>query len=617
MSLQSEKQIIELSDQDLALVRKSYPYFSSVNLEVEDKDGQVVPFKFNRMQKRLWQLFVEDTKAKKPIRWLIIKARQLGCTTWISGLIYWLITMNYNRRGLILSYDEDSAREIGNKYQNFYIRSKPELCPKVRLMNRKLIHFATPLKDSKIDGIGLNSKLFVNTAGAIALGRSYTFHYVHASEYAYWDQVGINVDSQLEGINDSVPKKPNTLIIKETTAQGQNIAYEEWIDEYSTQRKIFISWIADEDYRIDLPWFVYPELSELPDSRYGDEIQERKDIINELKFWYPDESKQFSWLEHESMCRLAWRRYKIDEKKGDKHKFNKEFPSTPDKAFGTSSNSIFNVERLLEIKDWINRNNIQPQHYRYEQDNKVRPCTEVFYPAKYGHLRIYSLPKPGFNYVIGADGAQGIQTTTINKAGKAEIRKGDDSSFVILELSDLTEVASFNDILSPTDFAYILYYIGLYYNNSLLAVERNDKGGYAALELLVNTLYYPNLYYHVDPFKYKTTSEIKYGHVTNEVNRAIMIRDCMDLIESNKIIIQSPEILDQMHTFVQLPNGKIGGMPGKKDDLVMSLLIAVHISKQVHIRRSINSDKAPKYSLDWWSSQIQSKSSRPTRGRRL
>lgn len=585
-----------------------YKFYAKVNQKLKNKLGLLVPFLFNRMQRRLWQLFQEDLAANIPIRWLVVKCRQGGCTVWITGLIYWLITMQYNKAAIALSYDDDSAYNIGQKYQSHWIRSHPSLKPKVRKINRDQMHFATTVRElvnGNGEDVGLDSDLIITTANKANLGRSYTFQYAHLSEYDLWASMGIDVDAKMVALGQAIPEEPGTFIVKETTALGHGICYEEWHDPYNTQRKIFISFVAIEEYRKDIDKDSYFDLSRLPDSRYGDEFTERENILNELIFWYPEESKDVAWRHHESMCRLNWRRHMIDNKlRGDKFKFKQEYPTTIDDAFNTSSKSIFDTECLAEMEAYIKNNKITPYLFKYNTDSDEYDVDRKFVIAQYGHLRVYENVKPGVRYVIGADGAQGI-------AG------GDHSAFVILRLPELVEVASFNDVISPTLFAEVLYYISKKYNNALIGIERNDKGGYAALEMLMDMIPFPNLFFHIDPLSTKaSTKAVQYGYLTNDITRDIMIRDQMDLIQNMATMIRSQIIIDQHFTFVKLPNGKIAAMPGKKDDLVMAYMIAVQISKQIHIASERQSNKAPKYSLDWWAKQGSTHRSSRVKSRR-
>ena len=47
-----------------------------------------------------------------------------------------------------------------------------------------------------------------------------------------------------------------------------------------------------------------------------------------------------------------------------------------------------------------------------------------------------------------------------------------------------------------------------------------------------------------------------------------------ELIREDEILIKSPKILDELQTFVNLPNGKMAAQPGAHDDCVMALAIA-------------------------------------------
>jgi hypothetical protein len=571
------------------------------------------------MQVRLWQIIQLLQDAGLPVRMYLVKARQLGSTTFFSAVIYWLISLNKNKRAICVAHDLPAAHNVGERFKGYYFRSIPALRPRFKRMNREVIHFATPLKDlgKNTDNIGLDSMIFVNTADSQELGRSYTYNYALLTEYCQWPNMGIDVKNRMIALNQAIPTRPNTYVFIESTAQGENYAKDFWdkgltldqalgkepLDpeqEYNGYVKVFVSWCADDEYRKETLKTDYFSLSELPDSRYGDEVLEREHILEELIFWYPLESSDLKWLNHESMCRLAWRRYMIDTKcEGDKFEFKKEYPTTIDDAWGVSSRSIFNAERMLEMAHRIESNRIRAKTFRYHHDDSISDFSRKFYAAKYGKLRIFEPPKEGFRYVLGVDGAQGVVG-------------GDDSSIVVLKLPHLIEVASFNDIIQPAEFAGVCNYLGRLYFNALMGVERNDKGGYAALEFLLKVYSYPNLYYFQDPFKVSLDSQVKYGWITNEVTRQIMIRDAQIAIDNNSLLVNSTELLKQMKTFVKSEkNDKIQAAPGKHDDLVIALLIALQMAKLVSFKpKAPRPSKAPKYSFDWWMDQATGKNKR-------
>jgi len=570
-------------------LRTDFQFYCSVNIPIKNKAGKLVNFIFNRMQQQLWKWFLEDLSSGKPIRWYVLKGRQMGSTLFFTALFYWLTSLNSNKNACVIAQDKDAAEALGGKIQNYYQRSQPMLKPSVRIMNRSQIHFSTPIDEFEKTGeIGLDCHIDSFPIERKNLGRSYTYQYGLLTEYSMYEEVVEDVPDRMDSLLNTIGDFDGTVVIKETTPKGEGYAKKDWEDTQNGFRKIFISWVSMDEYRIEIPISEYFQLSELdtPESRYGDEIAERLKIIHELAIWWPELTTDFE-IEHEVMCRLAWRRYMIDKKlSGKKLKFKQEYPTSVQDAFSYSADSVFPVDRLLEMEDFITKNKISPSLYRYHHDDVEKDSTKKFYAARYGHLSIFEPPKPNTVYCIGADGAQGIPN-------------GDDSSAYVLKLPEMQEVACFSDIILPEEFAGVLNYLGLLYNKAILGCEINDKGGFAAVEKLVNTYYYPNLYYRINPLKSVVETNIRYGWVTDPNTRQVMINDFTSLLNSGNILIKSKKLLTQCKSFVMI-KGKAQASPGQHDDLVIAAMIAVQMARQAYIpRESVAPKNPPKFSFEW------------------
>lgn len=57
-------------------------------LKIRDKTASIVPFKLNHAQKHVMAIVEADEKARKPKRYIVLKARQMGLSTLFEGLIY-------------------------------------------------------------------------------------------------------------------------------------------------------------------------------------------------------------------------------------------------------------------------------------------------------------------------------------------------------------------------------------------------------------------------------------------------------------------------------------------------------------------------------------------------
>ena len=56
-------------------------------LKIRTKDGRVIPFRWNAPQTRLYTEIEKQAESGKPVRIVILKARQLGFSTMTEGLI--------------------------------------------------------------------------------------------------------------------------------------------------------------------------------------------------------------------------------------------------------------------------------------------------------------------------------------------------------------------------------------------------------------------------------------------------------------------------------------------------------------------------------------------------
>ncbi|MEG0398434.1 MAG: hypothetical protein RR656_05035, partial [Cetobacterium sp.] len=119
-----------------------------------------------------------------------------------------------------------------------------------------------------------------------------------------------------------------------------------------------------------------------------------------------------------------------------------EYPCTEEQAFLHSGRPYFDVELL---------------------DLELMKNYEVLKILNGGDIEIYENPLPGERYVIGSDVAEGLD-------------EADNSSFFILNVRTGEEVANGEYTLTPDNHARVLDKYSRMYNNSLIAVERNNHG---------------------------------------------------------------------------------------------------------------------------------------------
>lgn len=588
-----------------------FPSYAREVLKIRTKEGGLVPFELNRAQLRVWNLIKEDLDAQRPVRLYLLKARQLGMSTFTEGLGYWFLTLHTHRDGLIVAHETDSASRIFSMMQLMWQESPEAVRPLRRISNRREMWWANAnYPQDGSNNPGLQSRVLISTADNPNFGVSGTIQFAHLSEFARYPEVNNRIAETMKTFRQAVPRKPWTFIIYETTAKGFNMGKDVWDDPHNGIRKVFLSWVADEEYTSPEALYL-SELENRPEGRYGDEVSIREHVIRELKFWYPDEATDKRWLSTESLKRMAWRRSQIDEEfDGDGSLFRQEHPITAHEAFVTSGTSVFNTAKLTDIRDALGEEppaiiaygfNKQARNFKMSQTRtklfrspEKRDRHRAFTAAVgAGDLRVYELPKTGVKYAIGADVSEGYDNS-------------DYSAAHVIRIPDLVQVAVAQLHIDSDDFADYLAALGVIYNKAWIAVEVTGSGLATQLRLSKN-LYYPYLYRRQVFDQASRKMQLKYGWSTNRASKPIMINELKGALRDDLLVVQDLPTIDELAAYVQLDDsGKTGAASGH-DDLVTSLALAWQMVVQMgHVPSSrvetpITAEKPiPVGSGLWW-----------------
>lgn len=242
---------------------------------------------------------------------------------------------------------------------------------------------------------------------------------------------------------------------------------------------------------------------------------------------------------------LYWRRLKIAE--SGERKFKQEYPASPEEAFLVSGNSVFDQEKVNSIV-------VQAPEYTREFDER----SSYFEDAREGHLEIWIPPSFEDRFIIGADVALGV---------------GQDYSTAVILNKERQVCALFRDNLTdPSNFGDILFYLGRYFNNALLAVESNSLG-IATLNRL-KQMNYVNLYYQTKAANLVNEEGGKPGFRTTVSTKPMIIGNLKRAIEEDDIWVPSDTIVGELRTYVSSETGATNALPGNFDDTVIALAIA-------------------------------------------
>ena len=183
-------------------------------IKIRDKEGNIIPLKLNEPQLKYYNVIKRLHEQNKPIRIIILKARQMGFSTETESIIFKNVVTNHNYNAGIVAHKEDSTANLFNMSKRMLEYLPDTIKPEQKKSNAKELVF------NNANGTGLDSKMKCMTAGGKGIGRSDTFTALHLSELAFWE--GDKQDILL-GLLQAVPNIPNSMVVIESTANGNSL----------------------------------------------------------------------------------------------------------------------------------------------------------------------------------------------------------------------------------------------------------------------------------------------------------------------------------------------------------------------------------------------------------
>jgi hypothetical protein len=571
----SEKQreaIKEAARRELA--KREYKYFARYYIKITDKKGQTVPLIQNNIQRQIDAKIDELQAAGIPPKIVILKPRQTGVSTDIQGRMIKETTQKKNRNGFIVSHEDPSTKAIFQKAKYMYDNLPDDLRPLQKASNATELIFDRPTHYQGPDE-GLHSKIEIKTAGKAGIGRSETRHYTHLSEFAFWPGSDENSpDKQLTGILNAVPDDIDTWVIVESTAQGHNHFKDFWDDAVAG---------INGFVPMFFPWYVHEEyVREVDAEIFWQEVAESKQKIRDyISYLYNDLKLPLE--------RVAWWLWTLKIKcHGNINEMKQENPTTPEEAFIFSGSPVFDNEIIQQRIEYLRQKYEKepPKRGRFyfewndpETKDKIKNETIKWVDDPNGPIKIYEDVQTGYPYVIGGD------------------TKGEGSDcFAGTVLNNITgkRCATLHANLDPDTYTHQMYCLGRYFNYALIGIEINFDI-YPVKEL--QRLKYTKQYFREVVDEISKKRQHKYGWKTDGNTRPLIISNEMILIRDNIDLFTDISFLSECLTFVYNKDGRPDAMPGKRDDILFSDMIANQIRTQQRMKIDITQPE-PHYNFE-------------------
>lgn len=498
-------------------------------LKIKTKSGTVVPFRLNDAQRKLYAVAKRQQDAGKPVRLIILKARQLGFSTLTEGLIFHACATRKNVNALIVAHREDATANLFRMSKLFYDELPAPVKPMLRASNAQELVFENPskLRSEREARPGLRSRIRCATAGGRGIGRSDTLQCVHLSEYAFWPDGADGKASTLAGILQAVPSLPGTMVVIESTANGFEDFKERWDAAVAGENDfepVFFAWFENPDYSMP----VVPGTEWTPEER-------------DLKAAYQLTDEQ-----------LQWRRWCIANNCGGSlDMFRQEYPASPGEAFLHSGTGVFDNEQIVLRLERLP-----------EPAGRGEFTDGEWTESETGAITLYELPEEGVPYVLGGDTAG----------------EGSDY-FTAIVIDNVTGriAAKLRQKYSEPEYVRQIYALGRFYNDALVAIETNFST-YPVMKL--QEMEYPNQYSREREDTYTRQMRKSYGFRTDRQSRPRAIANLVEVFSSHPEWFTDRELLEEMLTFCYNEDHRPEALAGKHDDLVMGAAITYAVRHQ-------------------------------------
>ncbi|MDE6090532.1 MAG: hypothetical protein K2G41_07495 [Duncaniella sp.] len=537
------------NERDLARLRfkHDFPFWAVTCVVINDKiTARDIPFRLNRPQRRLVSLLERERRAGRPLRLIMLKARQWGGSTLIQIYFAWIQIIHCrNWNSLICAHVKDTAATIRGMYTKLLTRypeeyweeeTRPEFRPFERMTNTRFIP-------------GRECKVTVCSSENQESTRGQDCALAHLSEVAFWKDSPLhNPADLLRSVTSGIASKPLSFIAMESTANGVgNFFHREWLR-------------ASRPGGSDkLPFFV-------PWHEIG---MNRTEITDPDALWESmDDYERSLWSLHG--CTLEAIKWYHDKRLGfpDHRSMMAEYPTTPDEAFASTARSVFastDVEAL--------RASCMIAAERGEVIASA--CGDAgltgdarFQPSADGLCEMWCRPRRGGDYIACVD--IGGRTREADFSVICVMDRHSDSG-------DAPEVvAQWRGHIDHDLLARKAAAIGRFYNDALLVIESNSwessSEGHGRYLLDMLSAIYPNLYHRPSGQGGEAA-----GFHTNVRTKAAIVANLVAYVRDRGYVERSTAACDELLQYESLPDGSYAASRGCHDDMLMTRAIALYI----------------------------------------
>ena len=566
--------------------RYDFAFWAAVLVYIKRKGGGAdVLFRLSRPQRRFVERLERLRKAGKPIRIVLLKARQWGGSTVSQLYMAWLqLVHKVGLNSLIIAHQGAGSDEIKDMFDRM-IKAYP-----VEMLHK--LGEAYDANEPKLVGVGKsgsiyrvpqrNCKIKIGTAERPDSCRGGDYNLVHLSEVGLWKATeGKKPEDIVRSACSGVLYRPYTMIVYESTANGTGNFFQREYDMASKGKSqfeaMFVSWFDIEIYSTPVD-DILSFAASLYDNRNNDNVASSREESGKYLWWL--------WEKGATLEAIHW--YILERAKYNEHaSMASEYPSDDVEAFVHSGTMVFDKYKVEAFKKYCKEPRFVGDVYADADEGKNALKNLRFVEDRQGVLWIWEKPE-----IDEDEKVTDRYLTVVDVGGRSS--KADWSVIVVFDRLFMAEggrpavVAQWYGHCDIDLLAWKAAQIAAFYDNSLLVIESNtlethdkerDVDGDQS-QFILNQIkgVYPNLY-----ARKQSEEDIlqglptKYGFHTNVATKPMVISTLVKVIRQNLYVERDARCLDEYLTYEKKPNGAYGAIIGKHDDLLMTRAIGLHI----------------------------------------
>ncbi len=541
-------------------IRYDFEFWAYSFVRIKDKLGyENIPFRLNRPQRRILGMLEEMRTSGRPIRLILLKARQWGGSTLVQIYMAWIqLVHRTNWNSVICAHIKESAANIKGMYSKLLTNypdwllegGQPKFKSFERMSNTSVI-------------AGRDCRVTIGSAESQEAIRGIDVAMAHLSEVAFWRNSRMKSPEQLvRSVCGSIMLLPYSMVVMESTANGTGSYFHQECERAKRGE-------SDKQFAF-VPWF---------------EIEIYSRAITDYEAFIPTLTnyERMLWSRGATLEAIAW--YREKRKEYARHAdMMAEYPSDDVEAFCYSGERVFDPVLVEQLRRGCCPPRFEGDIHGNQLTGEAAMGNITLEEKANGPLKVWEFPAK-------EETMRDRYLAVVDIGGRSE---SSDFSVIavfdrywLLEGGPVEVVAQWRGHIDHDILTWKAAQIASFYNNALLVIESNTletehtDSEHSAYLLDTLSQHYPNLYARQSPPDViGGAPPLRWGFHTNRATKTLIIDAQQNVLREQGYIERDVQACYEHDVYERKPNGSYGAMEGHHDDILITRCIGNYLCRK-------------------------------------